>query len=203
MEYIEMNIQDNVQKGQNFLEQLKKAGVNINLTNVGKRTGFEKLELTAEQKVHINGLLQYMPEVVAAGKMAEAYTVKFPKGLPHTLMVLKQGGFGSPIIENGKIVGMASFTPMLAQAAVMGAFTVLSIATSQFFLAQINKELHKINRKLDEILAFLYGDKQAELLAELNFLQYACDNYAPIMECGDQRIATLVSMQAAKKVAKK
>ena len=82
-----MNIQDNVQKGQNFLEQLKKAGVNINLTNVGKRTGFEKLELTAEQKVHINGLLQYMPEVVAAGKMAEAYTVKFPKGLPHTLTV--------------------------------------------------------------------------------------------------------------------
>ena len=54
---------------------------------------FSKLKLTAAQKVQMNALLQQAPLVMAAGAMSQAYTVHFPKGLPHTLTALNQGGF--------------------------------------------------------------------------------------------------------------
>lgn len=164
---------------------------------------FKALNLTPEQKMQISELVQHLPAMTAAGAMARAYTVSFPQGLPHTLIALKQGGVGASIVSNGRIVGSASFYSMLGQAAVLGVFTTMSIATGQFFLAQINKELHKINQKLDEIMKFLYGDKKAELLSEVNFIKYACDNYISIMAHEPQRFATIISIQEAKKVAVK
>lgn len=198
-----MDEQKVIQQDQAFLQQLEKEGIVVKPADIEKKAGFKKLDLTSEQKIQISGFLQHMTAMGMAGKMAGAYSVKFPKGLPHTLMSLKQGGFGSSIRVNGRIAGTASFYPMLGQAAVMGVFTMLSIATGQYFLTQINKELHAINRKLDEILAFLYGDKKAELLSELEFIQYTCDNYASVMECEEQRIATLFSIQNSKKIAMK
>lgn len=40
-------------------------------------------------------MLQQIPGMLASDAMAGAYTVKFPKGLPHTLTALHQGGVGS------------------------------------------------------------------------------------------------------------
>lgn len=52
---------------------------------------------------------------------------------------LSKGGVGSSIVERGKgIVGSASLSSMATQAAVLGVFTAMSIATGQFFLTQIN-----------------------------------------------------------------
>lgn len=135
--------------------------------------------------------------------MAGAYTVSFPKGLPHTLISLKQGGFGSQIFDGKRIVGSASFNPMLGQAAIYGVFSAMSIVTGQFFLARINKELKKINMKLNDILKFLYGNMKAELLAEVKFIKYACENYDSIMAHESQRIATISSIQKAKTIALK
>lgn len=199
-----MNKQDNTQQRLEFVQQLNEAGMIIEgVETKNNKDSFEKLALTPEQKIQMSGLLQHMPALTTAGKMAGAYTVKFPEGLPHTLMALEQGGYGSPITTSGRIIGTASFTPMLGQAVAMGVFTALSIATSQFFLRQINKELSMIDQKIDDILQFLYGDKKAELLAELRFVKYAYDNYVSIMRCEDQRIATLSNIQNAKKVAMK
>lgn len=173
---------------------------------LGDKNGFEMLKLTAEQKMQISELLQHVPAMAATGAMAGAYTVSFPHGLPHTLMALKRGGFGSQIVNmagNKKILGSASFYPMIAQAAVYGVFTAMSIATGQFFLVQINKELRMINQKLDEILKYLYEEKKAELLSEVFFVKYACDNYDFIMADEAQRIATIGSIQQAKKTAMK
>lgn len=171
---------------------------NKNLSNPNR---FESLKLTSEQKMHISELLQHIPTAAAAGTMATAYTVSFPKGLPHTLMSLKQGGFGSQIMNNGKIAGSASFYPMFGQAAVLGIFTAMSIATGQYFLAQINREIKNINQKLDEILKFLHINKKAALLSEEEFIKYAYDNYAYIMKYEPHQIATITSIQNAKKVA--
>ena len=165
---------------------------------------FAKLNLGPEQTLHINAFLQQAPNLLASGALANAYTVRFPEGLPHTLTALRQGGFGSMIRgESGKFVGSASFYSMTAQAALMGAFTAMSVASGQYFLSQINSEMRLMNLKLDEILAFLYGDKKAELMAEMHFIQYAYQNYASIMDHDVQRQATLVSLQNAKKVAMK
>lgn len=135
--------------------------------------------------------------------MTNAYVVKFPKGLPHTLTTLNQGGFGSMIRENGKFVGSASFYSLSAQALIMGTFTAMSIASGQYFLSQINNEMRMMNMKLDEILEFLYGDKKAELMAEMSFVKYAYENYSSIMSHDHQRIATITSLQEAKIIAMK
>ena len=56
---------------------------------------------------------------------------------------------------------------------------------------------------LDKILEFLYGDKKAELMAEISFVKYAYQNYNSIMSHESQRTATIASIQEAKKVAMK
>lgn len=54
---------------------------------------------------------------------------------------------------------------------------------------------------MDKILEFLYGDKKAELLSEVSFIKYAYENYSSIMGHNEQRVATIASLQDAKKVA--
>lgn len=166
-------------------------------------TRFTKLTLTPGQKMQVSAMLQQLPQTIAVGKLASAYSVKFPAGASHTLTKLKQGGYGSMLKANGHFAGSASFYPLTAQAAVLGAFTVMSAVTGQYFLTQINSELKIVNQKLDEILGFLYGEKKAELMAEISFVKYAHSNFSTMMLCDDQRAATIVSLQAAKKVAMK
>ncbi len=107
------------------------------------------------------------------------------------------------IQEYGKYVGSASFYSLMPQAAVMGAFTAMSIAFGQFFLAQINGKMQMMNQKLEDILGFLYGDKKAELMSEMSFVRYAFQNYNSIMSHSEQRVATIVGLQGARKVAMK
>lgn len=189
MNTYEENIMDNqTNSGEiNIFNFLKQAGDfdifpyegNINFEDSNK---YQKLELSTAQKIYINALIQQLPLAVTASNMPQMYTLTFPEGLPHTLMHLKNGGFATSIIgADGKIVGMASLTPMVAEAAIIGIFTAMSVLTGQFFLCQINKELQKINQKLDEIISFLYGDKKAELLSEVSFVKCAYENFNSIM----------------------
>lgn len=193
---------------ENALQMMKKSG-DFEITPCENALDFEdsnrfkKLELGTAQKIHLSAFAQNILPAIATGTVANAYIVKFPEGLPHTLTALNQGGVGSMIRENGKFVGSASFYAMSAQAALMGAFTAMSVASGQYFLSQINNEMRMMNMKLDEILEFLYGEKKAELMAEMSFIRYAYENYVSIISHEQQRIATITSLQEAKKVAMK
>ncbi len=167
-------------------------------------TRFTKLKLDNGQKMQINALLQQAPMAMAANTLAKAYTVTFPEGVPHVLTALKQGGFGTMVKgESGRFVGSASLYETASQAMMLNVFTAMSVATGQYFLSEINKEMKMINLKLDKILEFLYGDKKAELMSEISFAKYAYQNYSSIMAHEQQRVATLISLQEAKKVAMK
>lgn len=204
----DMNIESLALEDNTVLQMLETSG-NFeimscdNLINFEDSNKYEKLKLNSAQKMHISAFAQNALPAVATGTIANAYRVEFPKGLPHTLTALNQGGVGSMIKENGKFVGSASFYSLSMQAAVLGTFTAMSVASGQYFLAQINSEMRMMNMKLDEILEFLYGDKKAELMAEMSFIKYAYENYSSIMFHEEQRIATLSSLQEAKKVAMK
>ena len=54
-----------------------------------------------------------------------------------------------------------------------------------------------------QIMEFLYEDKKAGLLSEINFVQYAFKNFTSIMLHSEQRIATITGLQSARKVAMK
>lgn len=170
------------------------------------KSGLTKLELTSAQKGQISALFSQMPAMLASEALAHAYILKFPEGLSgmNRLMPYRSGGFGTPIIgENGKIVAHASLHDISSQALFLNCFTAMSIASGQYFLAQIHSELKMMRMNLDKILEFLYGDKKAELMAEISFVKYAYQNYNSIMSHESQRTATIASIQEAKKVAMK
>lgn len=106
---------------------------------------FAKLELTASQKMQINALLGELPSLVAGATLAKAYVARFPDGLTHTLMQLHQGGVSSYYQVDGKFAGTASLYSTSAQAACLSAFTAMSVASGQYFLAEINSKLNVMN----------------------------------------------------------
>lgn len=165
------------------------------------KSRFMKLQLSDTQKMHLSAVYQQIPAALAAGTMAQAYIAKFPEGLPHTLTALRQGGFGSMIRSENEFVGSASFFSLHKQAAILGVFTAMSVASGQYFLAKINSKLDVLQYALNDILDFLYGDKKAELMSEISFTKYAYENYSSIMAHDIQRTATISSLQNAKKVA--
>lgn len=174
------------------------------IADIESKTGFKKLTLTSAQKIQMGGLIQQLPSVMATGALSNAYILRLPEGISGVPMHYKAGGIGTPLQgADGKIVGHGFLQNPSAQAAVLGMVNIMSIASSQYFLAEINSELKSINQKIDKILAFLYGEKKAELMAEISFTKYAYQNYNSIMEHEQQRLATIISLQEARKVAMK
>lgn len=174
----------------------------VDLNNSQK---FSKLEMTQGQKIQLSALMNQLPAIVGMDILSKTMVLTFPEGVQGVLMQLKAGGYSTTLksVETGKIVGTASLEPATPQAVCLGAFTAMSVASGQYFLAQINNSLSQISSGLDKILEFLYGDKRAELLSEVSFIRFAYENYASVMEHDEQRIATLISLQSAKKVAMK
>lgn len=166
---------------------------------------FTKLDLTQGQKMQLNALAGQLPALAGMDILSNSMVIKFPEGVQGTLVKLKNGGHTLTLrdSETGKFNGTAWLESLDRQATVLGVFTVMSIASGQYFLSQINSSLAQISLGVDKILEFLYGDKRAELLSEVSFIRFAYENYASVMEHSEQRIATLISLQNAKKVAMK
>lgn len=164
---------------------------------------YTKLKLSPYQKSNMSLLFQQIPNITAASAMSNAYIVSFPEGLPHTLMHLKNGQYATPIMGSKGIVGSAGLIPLQTYAVLLKAFSAMSVVTGQYFLTEINKKFELVNEKIDKIMNFLYGDKKAELISEISFVQYANTNYITIMAHDEQRVATIISLQNAKKTAMK
>lgn len=165
---------------------------------------YKKLNLSSTDKASFNMFVNQIPALSSSASMANTYKVVFPEGLPHTLTALKQGGYGAMIKNvDGRFVGTASLYPMQLQAAVTGAFSIVSMAVGQYHLSEISSELNLIEMKMDKILGFLYGDKKAELVSEISFMRYAYNNYSSIMSHDHQRLATIASLQNTRKIAMK
>ena len=161
---------------------------------------FRKIEFPEQAGITANSLLQLVPASLVADAASNTYVLRFPNGIQGTLMNLQQGGQATTMIDaSGRITGTASLysiTP--ASVAVFQMFSVASFATGQYFLADISSKLTEVNRKLDDLLAFLQASKRTELLSELTFVKYALANYATIMLSEPQRMATIGNLQRAK-----
>lgn len=190
----------------NFPELSKNAQFEItpcDLTAItpGKYTSFQTSKL---EKSQLGMLQSQLINMVDAATLANAYVIKFPEGLPHTLMHLSQGGVSSTVVNtSGRIAGTASLFDVQSLAAVSTCFSLMSFATGQYYLQNIHNDLNMINLKIDQILGFLYGEKSAELLAEISFVNDAYLNYSSIMKHDNQKISILSGLQNSKKIAMK
>lgn len=173
-----------------------------NIEAVLNSSQYRTVDLEKEY-TYLNALMQQLPEIYSGKLISGAYKIKFPAGLQGEFMKLKQGGFNTTIIKNGKIAGTASLFPIGAEAVVLAAFSVLSVITGQFYLFRINKQLEDINKKLQDVLNFLYNEKLCELESEFEFVRFAYDNYRYIAESETEKLATLGSIQESRKKAYK
>lgn len=177
--------------------------------DISPANGFVKLNMKPEQRIQVGALLQQLPSVAAASTMPKLYTVTFPDGITGELMRLKNTGLTgyttSIMGDNGKIKATAALNPVVdqTQALAMGCFSAMAIASSQYFLKEINEQMKIMKMGIDKILEFLYGEKKAELMAEISFVRYAYENYISIMAHDEQRTAMIGSLHEARKVAMK
>ena len=166
---------------------------------------FTKLETDTYQKESINMLLGMVPHAASSGTLLQTYIAKFPADMPAgaTLMTSLKDPTGvySAIVADKKIVAHATFHNTQSLGVAMGVFTAMSMVTGQYFLSQINSQLSRMDTKLDEVLEFLKGEKNSELLSEIAFVKYAYKNFNSIMKFENQKIATISNVQAAKKIA--
>lgn len=172
--------------------------------------GYIRFDLSPKYKGIIDSFVQQIPSVYSISSVKNLYCLRFPSGVEGSLMTLRKGELAgllaTPIRgEKGRFVGSAGFQKLDPpfSVAALGAFSAMSIVTGQYFMTQINKDLKMMKMSLDKVLEFLYGDKKAELLASMNFVKYAYQNYNSIMERSEQRTATIASLQDAKMVAMK
>ena len=219
-----MNHELNLIKKEVFDELRKQGSFDIspctNITNIDDNPKYKKLELTSGQKMQMSSIVNNLPKIVTAYNMAntasavanyDLYAMILPKDLSRLVMQFNNGsGYGNTLFNlDGKFATQAPLqkydlaTVARTQAMILTTFTAVSIVTQQYFLAQINSELDCIKLDMDKILEFLYGDKKAELMAEVTFAKYAFVNYAAIMAQESQRIATIAGLQQARKVAMK
>ena len=176
------------------------------IPDIDKRSEYTKLDSSDSDYAQMNLVLSQLPALWAADALSDAYICRFPAGVFGSITRLNQGGYGSMLQgADGKFVGSASFFPIekvaTAELAILNAFSLMSIATGQYFLSKINSDLKMLQGSVDKILEFLYGDKKAELLSEASFVRYAYENYAAIMAHPEQRLATIASLQNTRKVA--
>lgn len=190
------------------LAALEKAGlISIDQTEIAQanlqdRTKYVKLDIDSAERVQLEGLLAQLPQLTMSGAMSGMYVVKFPKGAPHTLMKYKNGGYGSPIQgADGNIVDHAAFFNASPISVIATVFTALSIATMQYYLDVIDRNLTYISCKIDKILDFLYGDKRAELFARVQDTRIAYNNFSSIMNNDIQRESTVSSLHQSSLIA--
>lgn len=181
--------------------------------DIENKNKYSKLPLDAAQ---IDFIQQYVPQLSNANLLnslskKQLFSLKFPDGVVPSLKSLMQyadGGYDTTTILKNKFWKHAhlfkeDLSGLKDVAWMTSIFSLVSFATGQYFLAEINSKLDKISQSVDNILSFLYGDKKAELLSEISFIQYAQNCYSSIMQHEEQRIATITGIQNAKKVAVK
>ncbi|MBQ6173667.1 MAG: hypothetical protein IJK28_03500 [Clostridia bacterium] len=161
-------------------------------------------KLDSEASFEIVGLLQAIPMAATAFAMSKTYKVFFPKGLPGT-MLKKLNGHYQPTKVNAqhRFVENAELVKMNKELVAYTVFSVLSIATQQYYLHEIYHQLSDVQKKLDEVLEFLYTDKACELFAEMQAVISVYQNFASIMRHPEQRIVALQTIQNAKILAER
>lgn len=170
--------------------------------SVSKYTRLGDSDLVAQ----ISSIGQFVPEVIDAGVLSNAYSVTLPNGISGVLTEAKNGSGLIPILRDpttGKFLGQARLHDLSGIAVYSGVMTGLSVITSQYYLKQINQKLTDIQAKMDQVLDFLYTDKLCEIYAEAQTILGIYKNYTSIIANESLCTASLATIQNARIVAEK
>lgn len=166
-------------------------------------SGFTKLNVSKRVLADFSQALGEVPGLQAAAS-AGGWILSFPRGGTESqLLGLHQGGYSTVLRgADGKFIGTASIQKAMNDImAPMALFSALSVVTGQYFMSEIRTDMKLLNEKADTILGFLYGDKRADIMAQIYFVQSASSNYSVLVQSPSQISAQLIGMQDARKTA--
>lgn len=172
------------------IEKLESCEEIYSKTNIGKGGSF-------------NFMLQALPisQIIGQNKMLEgAYKVIIPKGSGDSLMKYSNGYLGTPLVNSttGKISGHAGLSKItnLPMSPVI-IFTTMSFITGQYFMSQINSSLKNISKDINDIIKFLFDDKESRNYAIYQLCIDISTSMDIIIENQDIRIAYLTNIQSS------
>ncbi len=118
-------------------------------------------------------VFKIIPQVcLEAGNSSDIYKVTFDKGLGSLQKVAgKQDVFRGNVVDvNNKYVSGIEMTHLSSAPQVIGGiFTVMSMATGQYYMAELTKSLKKIEKEVNEGYQFLEHDKKSQHIAHKSF----------------------------------
>ncbi|CAM1368724.1 hypothetical protein [Tenacibaculum xiamenense] len=157
-----------------FVVKNKKTSINFDKINEKEfKNKLPKIFLNKENQETISGTLS---SIVGASTnvgitSAATYGLFRATANTETLMKLSSGGVASAVTNGGQISkqagfiqhGSTMFTPMVV-------FQIASIATGQYYMNNISKQLNSIQEKLDELINLFHIERQAKLVKSFKFL---------------------------------
>lgn len=162
------------------------------------KTKYEKLDIGRNEIIKIvEPFIRQLPDII----LDKAYTFTLPNSMSELLNDITDSRHLLVNLINSD--GASNILSLVKLHPSMMLFSALSIASIKMVIKDLDTKLSIISTKLDKILEFLYGDKKAEIIAEMQFIRYAYTNFESIFKNETHRLATLTNIQASKRIAMK
>lgn len=149
---------------------------------------YEEIQLNEKTLIGFSSWFQQVPNLAQSGAqmMLNTYTLTFKpeiaKGIADGSLKIMESldrGIRAVAVDSNNIMrGVGSLNPatgMQSLASVMVVWQVLAMVTAQKFLADINKQLVKINTVLGDIKNFLQNEQYTKLVGNLEYIQVIQD----------------------------
>ena len=162
------------------------------------KTKYEKLDIGRSEIIKIiEPFIRQLPDII----LDKAYTFTLPTSMSELLNDITDSRHLLVNLINSD--GASNILSLVKLRSSMMLFSTLAIASIKMVMNDLDSKLSIISGKLDKILEFLYGDKKAEIIAEMQFIRYAYTNFESIFKNETHRLATLTNVQASKRIAMK
>nr|WP_314449574.1 hypothetical protein [uncultured Lachnoanaerobaculum sp.] len=162
------------------------------------KTKYEKLEISRDEIINIvEPFIRQLPDII----LDRAYTFTLPTSMSELLNNVTDSRHLLVNLINSD--GASNILSLVKLRPSVMLFSTLAIASIKMVIKDLDTKLNIISTKLDKILEFLYGDKKAEIIAEMQFIRYAYTNFESIFKNETHRLATLTNIQASKRIAMK
>jgi hypothetical protein len=145
---------------------------------------YEEIQVNEKTLIGFSSWFQQAPNLAQSGAqmMLNSYTLTFKpeiaKGIADgsfNMMKSLDGGIHAIAVDGKHVIqGAGSLNPatgLKSIASVMAVWQVLAAVTAQKFLADINKQLVKINKDLDGIKNFLENQQYSVLIGNLEYIR--------------------------------
>lgn len=149
----------------------------------------------------VDAVLQQLPVLLnKATYGGDVYKVIYDKGLGVLQKSAQYPGMllGNVVepTANNRIKDVARLQELAVGPQIVGGiFTAMSMVTGQYFMAQVNNNLRKIEESIESVRKFLEDDKRSKLQSEEEFLKMTQKTMQFILQNELQKQSTITSIQ--------